>query len=112
MNNPTNIRALFESLANLSVPLERVFHIAITEINNDGSISEKYKEELLNATKSLLFNSLELHDYVGKKDVSFNIMSGGESEYNKIREIYKTAFPSEKDEGVNLHQHIERLSSK
>ncbi|BCV26824.1 hypothetical protein [Shewanella algae] len=51
MNNPTNIRALFESLANLSVPLERVFHIAITEINNDGSISEKYKEELFERYK-------------------------------------------------------------
>ncbi len=110
MANQAKLRTLFESLASLSVPLERTFHIAITEIKNDESISEKYREELLGSVKALLFNSLELHSYVSTKDSSFDIMSEGTTEYNKIRDAYKNAFPSEIHGNMNLHEYIEKRS--
>ena len=112
MANKVKFQALFESLASLSVPLERVFHIAIAEIKSDESISEEYREELLGSVKALLFNSLEIHNYVGKKDPSFDIMAEGVIEYAKIRDAYKNAFPSERDENINLHEHIEKRSSR
>lgn len=106
----TKIQALFESLASMSVPLERTFHIALTEIQNDKSISEKRKKKLLGSVKALLFNSLELHTYIGNIDSNFDIKSDGISEYNKIRNDYKNAFPNKNDEDINLHEHIEKLS--
>lgn len=111
MFKQTNSRQLFESLALLSVPLERTFHIAIKEIKNDKSISDKYKEELLASVKALLSNSLELHDYVGKKSDSLNFLNEGRENYNKIRAGYSDAFPSDYDEGLNLHEYIEKHSS-
>lgn len=111
MSEQTNTRALFESLAALSVPLERVFHIAIKEIKNDEEIHQKYKEELLASVKALLSNSLELHGYVSKKNPSLNFMEEGRADYNKIRSEYSDTFTSEYDEVLNLHEHIESLSS-
>lgn len=111
MSDKTPHRALFESLAYLSVPLERVFHIAINEIKNDEEISLKYKEELLASAKALLLNSLELHDYVSKKNPNLDFMKEGRVDYNKIRSEYLETFTNEYDEEINLHEHIERLST-
>jgi hypothetical protein len=111
LSKQTNTRALFESLASLSVPLERVFHIAIKEIKNDKEITQKYKKELLASVKALLSNSLELHDYVSKKKPNLNFMELGRVEYNKISSEYSDTFKSEYDEELNLHEQIENLSS-
>ena len=109
--HPNTLKELFESLALLSVPLERTFHLALVEVKNDKNISEKYKEQLLKSVKDLLNNSLELHGYVSNKNSNFDIKSDGITEYNRLRKEYKTAFSRLNDETINLHEHIEKLTS-
>ena len=97
---------LFELLAAFSVPLERTFHKALEAVKSDTEISEKYREELLTSIKALLFNSLELHGYVAKKDTSLAFDKGGKNRYSKIRSEYIKHFPLSEEE-FNLHEYIE-----
>lgn len=103
---------LFESLGLMSAPLERSFHLALCLIKEDEDISDKLRAELLKATKSMLFNSLELHEYLRKKGPELDFCSDGKQEYEELRNSFKAAFPSCYDEEFNLHELIDRETEK
>jgi hypothetical protein len=104
-------KLLFEALASFSVPLERAFHAALEAIKTDESISDKHKAKLLSSTKAILFNSLELHDYVAKKDSNFDFENQGKEKYSEIRNEYKNAFQKAEDDSFNLHAYINKETS-
>lgn len=101
-------KALFEALASFSVPLERMFHRALDAIKTDNDISDAYKESLLTYTKAMLSNSLDLHEYVARKDSLLDFEKLGNEKYRKIREEYLSAFPKKEPENCqpNLHEFI------
>lgn len=99
-------KLLFEAIASFSVPLERLFYAALTAIKTDDSISDKYREDLLTYTKSILMNSLDLHEYLAGKDPSLDFEKLGNTRYREIREEYLNAFPKDDDNTPNLHEYI------
>ncbi|WP_371192947.1 hypothetical protein [Glaciecola sp. SC05] len=99
-------KLLFEALASFSVPLERAFHTALNAIKTDDSISDKYKEDLLTYTKAILMNSLDLHEYVARKDPSLDFEKLGKQKYIEMREEYLNAFPKDEYYPPNFHEYI------
>ncbi|MBF7074614.1 hypothetical protein ISG33_14505 [Glaciecola sp. MH2013] len=105
-------KTLFDALALYSLPLERVFHLALETIKTDESISDKYRDELLTSVKAVLFNSLEIHTYIQSKDSTLDFSKDGKIEYEAIRDEFRSKFPSDEDREVNLHLFIEEESER
>lgn len=103
---------LFEALGLLSVPLERSFHLALCLIKEDDEITEKRREDLLTATKAILFNSLELHEYLRKKSPKLDFCLEGKQKYAEMRKSFKNEFPSSHDEEFNLHELIDKETDR
>lgn len=103
---------LFDSLASLSVPLERAFHLSLELIKLDKDIKDNRREELLSNTKALLFNSLELHHYLRQKNPKLDFCLEGQNRYIELRNDFQKCFPSFIDRDFNLHEMIDKETDR
>ena len=97
---------IFDALALASLPLQRVLDLTKDVVSEDNNISDKYRDELKNSIKVILFHSLELHEYLATKGSNFDFRSDGKDRYLKLRKEFKEAFPSTQDEAYNLYELI------
>jgi hypothetical protein len=110
--NDKHIKSLFEALALYSSPMEKLIHAALTAIKTDEKISENCREELLNSVKSLLSNSLGLHDYVALKNPDFDFMNAGKEAYSQLRNEVESALPDRFYTTSNLHDYLSSEAEK